>query len=354
MLCCAVLCCSIGIYQAFIPYTLTLVLFYLIEEIYSNESNRDIFLKGIYFAGIVICAVALYFILTKIICSIKGCELSSYQNVNSMGKAGIAVYFERIFTAFRYFWHPKMRDIMYPMNTVPLYYICVGGCTVLFLYKVVTFLKNREFIRAAMLFCLMVCIPVAVNFIAVMCSIDVVHHLMCYAQVMPFVLLAWIVEKTNFNDVIWNRRIYITGSVVLLLTSLVYCRFDNVYYLKYCFTQSQLVSYYNTMITRIKSSKGYKAEYPITFVGGSFCDASVHAMPEFRCEMPPLGGMMYPYVYSMSNMMRFWCGYTPAIVESKPFENLPEVKAMSIYPNDGSIKVINNTVVIKINNPQGD
>ena len=193
VLCCAVLCCSIGIYQAFIPYTLTLICFYLIEEIYSDESNRAIFLKGMYFVGIVVCSIVLYFILTKIICSIKGCELASYQNVNLMGREGIAVYFERIFTAFRYFWHPKMRNMLYPMNIVPLYYASVGGCTVLLLYKIVIFLKNREFIRAAMLFCLIVCIPIAINFIMVMCSFKIVYCLMCCAQVMPFVLAASIV-----------------------------------------------------------------------------------------------------------------------------------------------------------------
>ena len=344
------LCCSIGIYQAFIPFTLTLLLFYLIEEVYSDESNRTILMKGAYFAVAVICSVVLYFILTKLFCSIEGCKLSSYQNVSHMGQGDAMVYFERIFRAFRYFWHPKMRNLMYPINIIPIYYVSIGSIAILFLYKLLVLIKNREFIRAAILFFLLMCIPVSVNFIAVMCSFETVHHLMCCAQVMPFILLAWIIEKESFNNALWNKRIYIAGSVILLIVSFVYCRFDNVYYLKYCFTQSQLVNYYNTMITRIKSCKGYKAEYPITFVGNTFGNTSVRSMPEFRCEMAPLGRMLHSYhIFSMGSMMKFWCGYSPTIVKSKPFANLPEVKAMAIYPNDGSIKVINNTVVIKIN-----
>lgn len=304
--------------------------------------------------GAVLCSVILYFILTKIICCVRGCELSNYQNVNHMGQEGVAVYFERIFTAFRYFWRPMKRGEMYPMNIAVIFFVSVSGCTVLILHKVMTFLKNKDFIRATMLFSLLVCIPVLVNFIIVMCAMNTIHSIMCYGQVTTFILLAWIIEKESFHNALWNRRIYIAGSVILLLTTFVYCRFANVYYLKYCFTQNQLVSYYNTMITRIKSCKGYNARYSITFVGDSFCDVSVRDMKEFSCDLFPLGDMMHPYMYSMKDMMRFWCGYSPTIVESKSFENLPEVMAMSIYPNDGSIRIINNTVVIKINHPQSD
>lgn len=328
------------------------------EEIYFNKSNREILLKGAYFAGIVLCSIVLYFVITKIICYVKGCELSSYQNVNHMGQDGVSIYFERIFTAFRYFWNTNMCNLMYPMNINALHFTGVGICIVLILHKVITFLRNKDFVRAAMLFSLMICIPMLVNFIVVMCSIDTVHSIMCYGQVMPFILFAWIIEKETFSSVLWNRRIYIIGSIILLLTSLVYCRFANVYYLKYCFTQNQLVSYYNTMITRIKSCKGYNAKYPITFVGDSFCDApgdvSGSSMPEFLCDMVPLGGKVYPDMRTKEKVMRFWCGYCPTIIEPTPFERLPEVKAMSIYPNYGSIKVINNTVVIKINHLQSD
>ena len=42
-----------------------------------------------------------------------------------------------------------------------------------------------------------------------------------------------------------------------------------------------------------------------------------------------------------------WTGYSPVIANPDDFVELDEVKLMPHYPDDGSIKVINDTVVVK-------
>ena len=42
-----------------------------------------------------------------------------------------------------------------------------------------------------------------------------------------------------------------------------------------------------------------------------------------------------------------WCGFTPVSADSKDFENLPEVQEMPSYPDSGSIRMIDGTLVVK-------
>lgn len=56
-------------------------------------------------------------------------------------------------------------------------------------------------------------------------------------------------------------------------------------------------------------------------------------------------------IYCQEDFIRRFIGYTqPQNTNWKPWSQLDEVKIMSAYPNDGSIKVINNTIVIKRQN----
>ena len=45
--------------------------------------------------------------------------------------------------------------------------------------------------------------------------------------------------------------------------------------------------------------------------------------------------------------MKQWTGYSPIVIDAAPFSELDEVKEMPSYPDDGSITIINKTVVVK-------
>ena len=88
---------------------------------------------------------------------------------------------------------------------------------------------------------------------------------------------------------------------------------------------------------------------PITFINGrNIQDLSVTTNDEFNIiRITPYGGDTLITSYSWLTFIKNWCGYAPVVIESEAFEELPEVKSMTSYPDDGSIKVISDTVVIK-------
>ena len=45
--------------------------------------------------------------------------------------------------------------------------------------------------------------------------------------------------------------------------------------------------------------------------------------------------------------MVLWCGFNPKTADSAMYEQLPEVIQMPCYPSDGSIKMIEDVLVVK-------
>jgi len=45
--------------------------------------------------------------------------------------------------------------------------------------------------------------------------------------------------------------------------------------------------------------------------------------------------------------MKCWCGYAPTFADAKKYENNYIVQSMPRYPNDGSIKIIDNVIIVK-------
>lgn len=339
------ICCSMGIYQAFVPVAISTFLLYLIQSIFvSDDLNENkFFKKALYYAAACIVSVLLYFLLNNIFLQLNNSGLSNYMGIDMMGKESIGTYLFRMGYAFKKMLLPSN---MCPGNIRYLYmiwFLIMGMLTVELVYHM--FKKNIWI--GIQLSVLLVCLPIAINLIYIMS--DVVHTLMVYGQIMFFVYSIWILE---YVGLFYAKRIknivYSVGAIGLLLFSVMYCRFDNICYLKAEFVQQKMISYYTTLITQIKSVDDYKDELPVTFVNsGSIQDQSIPNIEEFNdiTILPYVGTMLNDYTWIA--FMRNWCGYSPVIIDSDAFDNLPEVQAMPSYPDAGSIQVVNETVVIK-------
>ena len=79
--------CSLGIYQAYFPLTISLFVILLIQEILKYGSKLGkVFLKGILFLATLILSLLLYFIFLKVFLKYYQVSLNNYQGINEMGK----------------------------------------------------------------------------------------------------------------------------------------------------------------------------------------------------------------------------------------------------------------------------
>ena len=347
---------SAGIYQAYIPVILSVFLIGLIK-LFADSKNAEqrtfIFKKAglILFCGIVF--IALYFLVTNLFLRIYHETLIEYKDIDTMGKLPLNIYFERMLLAYREFLHPSavnMYDV-FPGTTRFLNY----GIMVLslVLYGILLYSHRTEPVCLVILFLLFLLIPLAVNFIFVMADASYCNSLMVYGKVMYFVFFAWLLEKTvvKLHHPASSCAKAVCPGILGLLV-LFYCRFDNVMYLQMEMLQTATTRYFSTLVTRIQSVEGYDSWKYVAFLGipqPGRNDNSVENVPEMdHIVLPPVHyGLQNSLKVDWKNYLKYWCGYTAHEVDPFLFIDRPEVQDMPHYPAEGSIKVIDDTVVVK-------
>ncbi|MDE6657527.1 MAG: glucosyltransferase domain-containing protein [Oscillospiraceae bacterium] len=346
----SLMCCSIGIYQAFIPVMMSLALLCFICKLTAETSNnpKELMISGVYLAGAVISGVLLYFLINKFILAYKGMSLTNYKNINTMGKEPISVYLSRIPRAVYRFFVPKnigSYTSMFPFRIRHFYIIILLFVGILSLYIIIKAFRKNIF-RGVLLTLSVLMLPLTFNFVFVMS--ETVYTLMLYGQSMLFVYFVWLINICEFPKLNITKVVYGFGTILLLFVSFSYCRYANINYLKAEYEQQRMISYFTVLITQIKSVEGYQDEMPVCYINsGNKEDLTLKKLSGFDLFY------IAPYKqdsindYAWIKFMNNWCGFNPETVDGKDFINLPEVVDMPYYPDDGSIKIINDTVVVK-------
>ena len=347
---------SIGIYQAFIPVMMSLALLCFISRLTAETSDKPkkLIISGVYLAGAVISGVLLYFLINKCFLAYYDLSLTSYQGINNMGKESISVYLLRILRAVYRFFVPKNIGVytsMFPFRLRHIYILILLFMAILSLHLIIkTFRKNT--FRGILLTLSMLMLPLAFNFIFVMSA--KVHTLMLYGQSMIFVYLVLLINISEFPKLNITRVVYGFGTALLLFISLFYCRYANINYLKTEYKQQRMISYFTVLITQIKSVEGYKDEMPVCYINSNSkkCleDLTLKELEGFEKFFVLPTRNTNDIITRSSGWIKFmnnWCAFSPELANEEDFADLPEVIDMPYYPDDGSIKIINDTVVVK-------
>ncbi len=342
--------CSVGVYQANIPICVSLLLMGMIKQLFDTEtlSLRKAGSYSLYYGGACIALLVFYLLINKIELSLHQVELSSYQGINSFGLTTPKGYLSRTITAYREFLFPT-RDrsaYMYPVHTRRYYRIACLFVGLLSLRELkLSFKKDLK--TGLFLLILLALLPIAFNFIYIMT--EQVYSMMMYGEAFFFVYLIWLCTRFHSSNKTKENAVKWTVSILLLLICLVYCRFDNICYLKAEFEQEQVKSYYTTLISRIQSIPDYNDDYPVVYIN-EFDKQPPTGMGTPDTEivyLVPYGNDFDVNNYNWRQVMRNWCGYDPYVLDATPFMSKDEIVSMPCYPDDGSIQVFDKTIVIK-------
>lgn len=141
-------------------------------------------------------------------------------------------------------------------------------------------------------------------------------------------------------------------EICILITIINYIYVANIVYTKISFLQEQTNAYYTVLITQIKSCEDYQDEMPVIFIGaGGIQDETFTVNDKYRTMLTLATNDLKDWVndYSYIRYMRYHCGFEPEIVGWDAVEgSYDEIRQMPNYPDYGSIKVIDNVVVVKM------
>ena len=351
---------SCGIYQAYFPLAITMILLlFLHEMITSHYSFTNNLVRGIKYVFILILGLILYYIILQFLLSIYNIELTDYQGINQMGIhiSEIPDILKNVYTTFFQLPFIEYWDINQSALTktcILIFYIISAALIVFSITKKQGGVKLEIIVTAAML-------PIAVNSIIIMCAHGkFIYTLMVYSLVFLYLLPIILIETFNdSNSEYHSKKVFIDiyNTVITLFLSLVIANYiwnANGNYLSLYYTNQQTIHYFQTLVTRIQSTKGYTDELPVLYVGETIEDAAFDSSLYENAPFMYGGNITSTYLinsYSRLCWGKCYLGYNPPQLtdqkEIDSFSNNAAVMAMPCYPDDGSIKIIDGVIVVK-------
>lgn len=347
--------CSLGIYQAYLPFTATLYVVLLFTMLYEKYSYADILKRCFYYLFSLGIGVACYFILMRLSLAITGQELTAYKGISSMGKISLSRILELINIIcnnyFGVFLNNNL-EISYNFIAKGMYFLLFIINGILILDLIVKNITAKDYLKAAEVVVLALAFVLAINSIYIMCE-DGIYSIMYYSyafmMIFPLVLIDRTVERQE-NRITVGLEYIVT--LILCVGVFCYCHFANAQYLSLHLSYEQSYSFCNTLITQIKSMDGYRDDMPVVLAGEKFVDDSLYhndVMSAFS-----ISGKDDALIdaYSRHEFFWFYCGFDAKFmtVGELSAEAQTEIAEMPNYPKEGSIKMIDGVIVVKAEN----
>ena len=350
IICILLMACAIGTYQANLTICACAMMLAILHDIYRSQPSWKHYIKdAVSFIVISIGSIVVYSILSRVFAGLNGVELSAYKGISTLGLCSPGEYVNRIVTAYRvFFLAPYGLGNMFPYSARYVHLALIIVCMILAAVMLVKVFRNSVLKGCAMTFILLI-FPMMADLIYVMCGWSEVHALMTYAEVFIFVLAAWLWKNTNIG----KRAVYVLRNAVICLCAVLLfmlIRFDNICYAKADIMQSEAISYFTVLESKITDVDEYTRWTPVVYIG-----EYKKAKTGFA-NVKDMFDRITVYPYYMNNLvndlkwkkfMAIWCGFDPPLGSAEEFRELEEVKAMPCYPQPGSVKYINGSIVVK-------
>jgi hypothetical protein len=349
--------CSIGIYQAYIPFVASFYVTILITRIYENGYDvGKLFKKSISSLVTLGAGLLLYIIIMKISLALTAQQLSNYRGISGIGSYSISIIPNMMKRLIRDGIGVAFNDnlelsygVILKLGYLALYIVDI----VIVVFSVVGFCKNKEVKRARIFLLYCLAFIISVNLIFIMCPEEgAIYSLMTYSYAFLIILPVSIVDKAIGSPIIEWKKVCIRleyGVIAVGFTMvLAYCHFANAQYLSMQLGFNQTLSYYTTVITQIKSLEGYSDEMSVSLVydDNHIEDATLYRNDIMRAFDNSARDDVLEESYSREIFLQNFCGFSPKFVNIYG-EYKDEIDEMPNYPNEGSIKIIDNVVVVK-------
>lgn len=350
---------SMGIYQAYVPFTIGIFLLVLMRQSLQEDAVLvKLILQGVRYCVCLILGVVLYFLFLKVAMALYSTAgevvLDTYQGIDTMGKISLPQLPGLIRQAWVSAAMFTLRDYCGIAGTAVLKLLWSGLLLLIVLTAVLLLASRRAKILNCAFFCLMgLLFPLAINFIVVMAPEGIVYTIMVYSFVLvgcaPLMLAECLGEG--------KLRGLILRGIGLLMALIVFYNgnYANVNYTRLYYANRQVENYFSGMAAQIRMTEGYTPDTKLVVLGDRLQDPN---MWEIWNAEPIYGGFagsnakgLINASYSVVLWIDHYLGVgidTADDTVKAEMKNHPVVEQMPCWPSQGSLKVIDGCLILKL------
>lgn len=353
----AILCitCSLGIYQAYLPMSIALFVLVLVRRtLTGNDSFEKIFFRGFFYCVMLVLGLLLYYVILNYRLDLANRELLSYQGIDQMGQIAISDIPSLVMDAFIQACTFHIKDYCDLASLALIkytYFVLFALSAVMLIILFIRLVRKPTLILMALALC---CVfPLAINFIVVMTALGWRYTLMVYPFVLFSCLPVVLADIIQDEDLLPDLFASFFPKFATFLVGILICCYTyqaNVTYTSMYYSNRQIENYVNGIVIQVRMTEGFTPEQEWAFIG----KLQDPLQDDYWTYPAYIGGISYTENMlnrsSRDSWFRHYLGYTIPYASTNKVQELSalaEVKDMPCWPAEGSIKVIDNTVVIK-------
>ena len=309
-----------------------------------------------------IIGIILFYLISYITIILKNLQVSAYNGADSIGFATLLNIFNLLPESYQSFFNYFFNDKILP-NTIwntNLFYIVIFSVALISILYIIIKEKIYKNIVNIILICIFIIIsPVCFGIIEIIVPDVNIHILMACSMIYIILIFLKIIEMLPKTKKTWILKYFIIVCTIGITWN--YTWQDNASYIAIKSMQNQAESTVLKLVTRIEQLEGYNPQMPVLFLGGlennsylSRKNTQIEAKKLFDRTWGFIANnstiwwgnldswrkILYEYIGVNMNLVSEW--------ECTDIFNTEEYKNMKYYPEKGSIKIINNTVVVKL------
>lgn len=350
---------SMGIYQAFITVSISLLFYSLLLDILNKRifGIRSILCVAFRYVASLGLALVIYTLILKLALWIQGVALLEYQGIGSFS---FSVVFSNISNLYRSFFG----FFKYRLDLRTHFYLLVYLSSALSLIFIGMIVYRNKLYRSISVFMILlliiVLIPLGLNAIALLHSdATYIHDIMVYSMVFQLLLPLLLIENTGLlqekdgvcfissaRRTLPRRFLLIVLLSVQIMIPYEMVLSNNNTYACMELTYRNAVSYFTRVFSRIEQHEDFDPNIRIALIGKVRFENN---MPKKTLTGALVGeeafNMYSRYVFYMNDLGVMYRWVNPN--DFRTIAVLPEFKEMPCYPHKGSIKRIGDCLVVK-------
>lgn len=353
---------SMGIYQAYIPLAMSLLMLVVLRRCFSGEQAG----RTVGFAAACLASFLLGYLLYRagvaLSLRLTGEQLENYMGVSQMGAfaGNLPEILRKIYAEVRALPSNRLYGVAITRLVQTALRALYALSAAVFLWLLVAAKPKGGALSKAIACAVMAAFPLGVHFIVLMCNGGYAHSLMTYALVCLFILPAVLLDMaraqagaagaTGGRRALAVRAASLVAALCMAASACCYIWQNNGVAMMMSVSDQQAMHYFSELRTRIRSTPGYRPDARLAVIGEGFDDATQRnrLVEETRFDEQFSFVNLIDY-YSKWKWMSYALGFEQPEAseeELREIEQLERVREMPCYPADGSIAMIGEDVIV--------
>lgn len=353
---------SMGIYQAYLSFTIILCILRLLTDLLDEDKLKPVWDKIWRYMVMGIGSYVFYVITLKIMLKVKDVEISGYQGTDRIGTFSLAELPAGILEAYKSFGRFVLSANV--LTTTIGMKVAVSTIVILaILMYVVCYVAKKRYcsmVRTILVLLLLVVTPIGATIVNVLSPNTFFHLLMRLAWVLFFIYAVLLIEKLTYSNINKFKKIK-NGVALLSLLCTVVLIFEfsimaNIVAFNMNERYEKTYAICVRMVERIEQTEGYSPDTKVALLGGVL-DASYYPDTDSTREdligyFGVAGTMCISDTEKFAEFSKHYLNVTIETIsleEEIELTKTEEFREMPKFPAQGSIRYINEVLVIKWN-----